>query len=141
MRNIMAWYKRAFSHTYLDVYSHRDEDDARRALELVEKTCFRGLSQSRRQRSLVLDLCCGEGRYTLLLARQGHRVVGMDLSGELLEKARERLLAEPDLAGRVWFVRADMCCIPSAGAFDLAINMFTSFGYFDQDRQNFEVLR
>ncbi|MFH1068044.1 MAG: class I SAM-dependent methyltransferase, partial [Candidatus Glassbacteria bacterium] len=47
----------------------------------------------------------------------------------------------PDLAGRVWFVRADMCCIPSAGAFDLAINMFTSFGYFDQDRQNFEVLR
>ena len=137
----MAWYKRAFSSTYLDVYSHRDDIEARQAFALVERTCFQGLDGRQREESLVLDLCCGQGRYTLLLARLGHRVVGLDLSRELLEKAHGRLLAESALSERVWFVQADMRCIPFSGTFAVAINMFTSFGYFDEDDRNFKVLR
>jgi S-adenosylmethionine-dependent methyltransferase len=49
----------------------------------------------------VLDLGGGPGRYAIELARRGHRVVLADLSPELLQIAREKIAAVPELAGRV----------------------------------------
>ena len=46
--------------------------------------------------STVLELGCGTGRLTLPLARAGHRVIGVDLSPAMLERARTRLAAEPE---------------------------------------------
>lgn len=132
----MNWYEEAFGRKYLEVYSHRDEGEAERALELIERV---GGPQPLSGR-LVLDLACGQGRYARQLARRGCRVAAVDLSMPLLERGRSVSDSGYPGSGRLWFVRADMRRVPFHGAFDLAINMFTSFGYFHSDRENAQVL-
>ena len=83
----------------------------------------------------VLDLCCGVGRHSLELARRGYWVTGVDRTAAFLRTARERAEAE---ALPVEWVQADMREFVRPLAFDAAINLFTSFGYFenlDDDRQ------
>jgi SAM-dependent methyltransferase len=78
----------------------------------------------------VLDLACGAGRHTDALRRSGYRALGVDLSLILL-------LHPP----RVPSVAADMRLLPFAeGSFDRVLNFFTSFGYFESERENFRVL-
>lgn len=83
----------------------------------------------------VLDLGCGPGRYSIPLARAGYGVTAVDLSSRLLEKGRE--LAGD--AGIEW-VRADMREFRREAAFDLAISMMTSFGYFEDPADDMQVL-
>jgi len=85
----------------------------------------------------ILDLCCGEGRHTVALARRGYRMTGLDLSALHLRLAR-RAAKEAGVAVR-WH-RADMRDIPWSGEFDAVINLFTAFGYFDDDEEDFRVL-
>lgn len=75
----------------------------------------------------VLDSCCGPGRHALEFARRGFQVTGVDRTGPYLEAARESASAE-GLA--VDFVQADARAFERPGAFALALNLFTSFGYF-----------
>lgn len=94
----------------------------------------------------ALDLCCGPARMACALARRGIQVTGVDASSFLLEKARERAarascaLAEAPATGALEFVRDDMRTFRRPEAFDLAINVFTSFGYFEDPRDNQAVL-
>lgn len=124
------WYARAFDSTYLEVYAHRDEEEAERATRnLLEPL---GLSGQH-----VLDLACGAGRHARALARRGAHVIGVDLSPALLARAR-RAESSPDLQ----FVRADMRRLPFRGAaFDLVLSMFTSFGYFEREDEDRALLR
>jgi SAM-dependent methyltransferase len=86
----------------------------------------------------VLDLCCGPGRHSLEFARRGFTVTGVDRSAFLLERARERA----DAASlSVEWVHDDMRQFQRPGSFDLACNLFTSFGYFEQEEDNLRVLR
>ena len=85
----------------------------------------------------VLDLCCGPGRHSIPLAKQGARVTAVDRSPFLLEKARSR--AELEKLDIEW-VQEDMRSFVRPDEFDLAINLFTSFGYFG-DEENLTVLR
>jgi SAM-dependent methyltransferase len=119
----MAWYKEWFGEEYLEMYSHRDESEAEEHVDFVERH-FGGPSPR-----AVLDLACGAGRHTAALRRRGYRTLGVDLSLTLL--ARSEL---PRVAG-------DMRLLPfAAGSFDWVLNFFTSFGYFEQERENFRVL-
>lgn len=121
----MAWYKEWFGEEYLELYSHRDESEAEAHMDFVE----RHLAAGSRPRA-VLDLACGAGRHTAALRRRGYRALGVDLSLTLLAHMR-RL---PRVAG-------DMRCLPfTAGSFDWVLNFFTSFGYFESERENFQVL-
>jgi len=86
----------------------------------------------------ALDLGCGPGRHAIPLARRGFRVTAVDLSAFHLAKARERAMAT-GLA--VELVQADMRTFVRVGAFDLALSLFTSFGYFDDPRDDVQVLR
>ena len=86
----------------------------------------------------VLDLCCGPGRHAVELARRGFSVTGVDRSPFLLERARERADAA---AVAVEWVRDDMREFQRPASFDLACNLFTSFGYFERDEDNLRVLR
>lgn len=130
------WYEKAFGRRYLEIYGHRNEDEANRVLPLVRRVCWPfGRAASLR----VLDLACGAGRYSRLLAAEGHSVVGLDLSEELLLVAAAVLPPDGQRHGPR-FVRADMRCLPFSGAFDLVLNMFTSFGYFEDDSENALVL-
>jgi SAM-dependent methyltransferase len=86
----------------------------------------------------VLDLCCGPGRHAVEFARHGFRVTGVDRSRYLLERARE----SADTAGiKVEWVLDDMREFQRPAAFDLACNLFTSFGYFAREEDNLLVLR
>lgn len=77
----------------------------------------------------VLDVACGHGRITRELARRGADVMGIDISGNLIQKARETEQSEP-LGIR--YVHADVTTPEVLGGrdFDLAA---CSFGLSDID--------
>jgi SAM-dependent methyltransferase len=85
----------------------------------------------------ALDLCCGPGRHSCELAARGWQVTSVDRSPFLLGQARHHAEErEVDLE----LVECDMREFRRAGAFDLALSLFTSFGYFDDDEDNQLVL-
>jgi SAM-dependent methyltransferase len=90
----------------------------------------------------VLDVCCGAGRHALPLAARGHRVTGLDRDERMLSQARRGAAAAAANGGGATFVSGDMRELAAAvsGAFDAAICMWQSFGYFDA-ATNADVLR
>ncbi|MFE7133030.1 class I SAM-dependent methyltransferase [Streptomyces sp. NPDC057638] len=88
--------------------------------------------------SRVLDLCCGPGLFVVPLAERGYTVTGVDLSEAMLDRARAACAA----AGTdVRLVRGDMRDHSEPGAYDVILNVFTSFGYFEDREDNLRVLR
>ncbi len=86
----------------------------------------------------VLDLCCGPGRCSIPLALQGYKVTGVDRTSFLLDRARERARQ----AGvEIEWVQQDMRDFVRPGSYDLAVNLFTSFGYFHDQKEDVAVLR
>lgn len=85
----------------------------------------------------VLDLCCGVGRHTIEFAKRGFDVTGVDKTDNYLEKARER--AEEDSLD-IEFIKEDMRKFKRAEEYDLILNLFTSFGYFEDEEENIKVL-
>jgi SAM-dependent methyltransferase len=88
----------------------------------------------------VLDACCGPGRHSLELASRGYRVTGIDITEAYLEAARESAAAW-GLGGRAVFLRADIRDFSVRRRFDLAINLYTSFGYFAKAEEDLRALR
>jgi SAM-dependent methyltransferase len=85
----------------------------------------------------VLDSCCGVGRHSIELALRGFRVTGVDITLPYLDAARESAEAfgcAPE------FLRADVRAFSRPSSFDLAINLFRSFGYFDTPEEDFVTL-
>jgi len=88
-----------------------------------------------RQNDRILDLCCGTGRHSLELARQGFDVVGVDRTTSFIKKAKQK--AEKNNL-KVEFVVNDMREYCQPNSFNIVMNLFGSFGYFedpDDDRQ------
>lgn len=124
------WYKNWFGNEYLNVYAHRDLSEAKSLIKLIlSHYC---LNKS----DLVLDLCCGQGRHVNILSRMGFKVVGMDLSKTLLNYAKHK-----NQGPNSWFVQTDMRNLPARNKFSLVLNLFTSFGYFEEDAENMRVFR
>jgi SAM-dependent methyltransferase len=90
------------------------------------------------RRGAVLDLCCGPGRHSMALAKRGFQVTGVDRTRFLLNKARRRAKSA---RVKVEFVQSDMRDFVRPGAFRLAINLFTSFGYFDRKDDDRRAVR
>lgn len=86
----------------------------------------------------VLDLGCGVGRHSLELARRGFRVTGVDRTASYLEQSRGKA-AQAKLEAE--FVQSDMREFLQPGAFDAAINLFTTFGYFRDPQDDLKVMR
>ena len=76
-----------------------------------------------------LDLCCGFGRIALELVRRGFSVTGVDITKSYLETAREDAAAEGLTAE---FICEDVRSFNRPGVFDIAINLYNSFGYFEK---------
>ncbi len=126
---MIPWYVRSFGRDYLDLYSHRNDAEAQADVEAIIN-----LTNPPKDEPL-LDLACGAGRHLLALHNAGfRRLVGLDLSDELLQVAAERL-AEAG-AGGIELVNADMGHIPYAEYFATVLSLFTSFGYFERDEEN-----
>jgi SAM-dependent methyltransferase len=76
----------------------------------------------------VLDMPCGVGRHALEFARRGFRVTGIDRTQPYLDEAGAQASAEQL---DVELVQGDMRDFCRPGTYELALNLFTSFGYFD----------
>jgi SAM-dependent methyltransferase len=85
----------------------------------------------------ALDLCCGPGRHSLALAQRGFQVTAVDRFPRHLEQAR---LSAVDEGLEIEFVQADMREFVRPGAFDLALNLFTSFGHFATQAEDLQAL-
>jgi SAM-dependent methyltransferase len=124
------WFEQWFGEEYHALYPHRDEEDARRAIALIRRVAPWRPGAG----DWVLDLACGPGRHAAELERLGARVVGFDLSRAMLRRAHERT--------RAALVRGDMRALPfRPESFRLAVNLFTSFGYFRDDSEHRLVLQ
>ena len=86
----------------------------------------------------ALDLCCGPGRCSIVLAQAGFNVTGVDRTRFLLDKARSRARREKK---KIEWIQMDMRDFVRADSFDLVLSMFTSFGYFDDQNEDLLVLR
>jgi len=130
---VRPWYETAFGRDYLERYPHRDDAEAQAdvaaIVELIEPD----------PRLPLLDLGCGAGRHLLAFCEAGFRdLVGLDLSRELLNIARERI-AEAGCSVRDLHC-CDMRTIPYEAHFATAVSIFTSFGYFETDDEDAKVL-
>ncbi len=132
------WYALAFGDHYPLLYAHRDEDEARRCLNLLPK-----LAPLSIDRALpVLDLGCGDGRHLPFLGRQTPLVLGLDLSSSLLRVAHERLEAPQSAENILGLLRGDMREIPlTDGSCGGVLSLFTSFGYFGNLEANSIVMK
>ena len=83
----------------------------------------------------VLDLGCGPGRHTLPLARAGYPVTAVDTSRLLLDQLKADRGELP-----IEIIEADMREFRREQAFDLALVMWTSFGYFQEEAEHVRVL-
>lgn len=109
------------------------EEHWERAPEQVERViALLGLEPG----AAVLDLPCGTGRHSLEFARRGYRVTGVDRTAAYLEEARERAAAE---GLEVEWLRGDMREFARPGAFDAALSLYTSFGYFEDPAEDRRV--
>lgn len=123
------WFETWFnSGLYSSLYKHRCREEADLMVDLIVR------STEVMPGSSVLDICCGNGRHSAAFARRGYAVTGLDLSTALLREAAE----QPEAAG-IRFVQGDIRDGLPEGPFDLAVNLFTSFGYFDTDEEHAEV--
>lgn len=128
-----TWYVDFFRDDYLHVYNHlftpeRAEKEvafAQQALEL-------------KPGARILDLCCGQGRHSVPFARRGFHVTGLDLNAAYLEMAQESARASNVTLNTI---AADMRQIPFQDEFDAIVNMYSSFGYFESEAEDLNVLR
>lgn len=86
----------------------------------------------------VLDVPCGQGRHAHLLAEAGFSVDGLDYSSYLLSIATKR-----GTSARLRYTEGDMRRLPRkwAGRFDAVVNLFTSFGFFLDPKDDVAVIR
>jgi SAM-dependent methyltransferase len=86
----------------------------------------------------VLDLCCGFGRVSAELARRGFAVTGVDITESYLRTAREDAAWEKlDIE----YVSADARTFRRLDFFDIAVNLYISFGYFENPEDDRTVMR
>ncbi|HEX3866284.1 MAG TPA: class I SAM-dependent methyltransferase, partial [Gemmatimonadaceae bacterium] len=126
------WWRTHFDAQYLAEYEpiFALEQDRREVARLIDVL---GLPSGAR----VLDVPCGQGRHAHLLAEAGFDVDGLDYSTHLLAKAKQR-----GTGPRLRYTRGDMRKLPSrwTGRFDAVVNLFTSFGFFADPRDDERVV-
>jgi ubiquinone/menaquinone biosynthesis C-methylase UbiE len=129
----VPWYKTFFGTDYLRIYSPFLPPE-RTAREVAAIIMLLNLPPG----SSILDLCCGPGRHALPLAQQGYRVTGLDQNENFLQQAQSVAEAK---GVEVRWLQSDMRTIPFKNEFDAVINIFTSFGYLEDEDEDMRVLQ
>ena len=129
------WWRNLFNSLYLKTDGDVVENDDNTVREVDALLAATGLEPNDR----VLDLCCGQGRHSLELARRGYKqVLGIDRSRYLVSLARRRARAAT-LEVRFREGDARKFSAPES-SFDCTIVMGNSFGYFDREEDDLAVL-
>ena len=121
----LDWFNSPFYH---QLYKERDYSEATYFMNnLISKLQID-------ENSSILDLACGRGRYSLYLSKKGYKVTGIDISKENISEAKKN---ESD---KLNYVLHDMRQ-PLNEKFDLILNLFTSFGYYQNNKDNISVIK
>ncbi len=120
----VSWFDSEYYHL---LYDNRDEAEAEKFMRnLVD---FLRVPNGAK----ILDAACGRGRHARLLSEMGFEVDGIDLSQNSIAFASE--YSTPKLNFYVHDIRE----VFRAEYYDLVFNLFTSFGYFEEDEIDFQV--
>ena len=115
-----AWYKNWFDTEYYHkLYSHRNDEEAQLFLDNLIKHL------ELRPDMKLIDIACGKGRHSIYLNKRGYDVTGIDLAKSSIGYASQ---FEND---RLRFFVHDNRKVFWPGHFDVALNLFTSFGYLE----------
>ena len=127
---IQNWFETWFNSPYYHLlYKNRDDQEAQ-----VFLTNLLAVLKPP-EKAAILDLACGKGRHAVFLHKLGYNVTGTDLSKSSIEWAEK--FEVPGLK----FVVKDMREPLENKKFSCIFNLFTSFGYFDNSKDNIKVLR
>jgi SAM-dependent methyltransferase len=122
------WYVDWFNSPYYHLlYNNRSDDEAQL---LIDNLCR---IMPLRPMAKVWDMACGKGRHAIALSKKGLDVTGSDLSVNSIQEAQHFA------TGNLHFLVHDMLAPFQAQNFDLICNLFTSFGYFQNETDNFKV--
>ncbi len=125
-----CWFESWFdSHYYHLLYGNRNEEEAENFIKRLTDFLKPKVGAP------ALDLGCGKGRHAIALHKNGFKVTGIDLSSKSIEEANRSNLHE------ISFFVHDMRLPFKENFFDHVFNLFTSFGYFDLNHENTEVLK
>ena len=115
----MNWFENWFNSKYYHIlYKNRDHKEAVFFLDNIIKNI--NINNGR-----ILDVACGKGRHAKYLNHLGFNVTGIDLSKNSIE------FANKDSNENLKYFVHDMRSVFKKNHFDLVTNLFTSFGYFE----------
>lgn len=120
----VSWFDTSYYHT---LYKHRDDTEAQEFMQNL--VSFLNLNANDK----ILDLGCGRGRHSIFLNSLGFNMVGADLSKNSIKYAKQ---FENE---RLQFVEHDMRN-PFKSKFNAILNLFTSFGFFENDQEDIDIL-
>jgi SAM-dependent methyltransferase len=120
-----SWFDKWFDTPYYHIlYKQRNDEEAQNFIDHLA-TFFRFCANDK-----ILDVACGKGRHAIYLYSKGLDVIGIDLS------ANSIIHASQFENKKLHFAKHDMREVYRANYFDYVLNMFTSFGYFDTEKEN-----
>lgn len=121
-----SWYKNWFNSFYYHLlYQHRDHSEAETFIKNLFQLIDKDVSQTK-----VLDLACGKGRHALQVSELGYTVYGIDLSENSIIEAKKHESIN------LQFFQSDMRSFAFPFTFQIILNLFTSFGYFEDHTDN-----
>ena len=123
------WFESWFNTRYYHIlYAHRNYSEAQKFIQNI--TTVLNLKKD----DILLDLGCGKGRHAIYLNALGFHVVGADLSKNSIEYAKQ--FENESLK----FMEHDMRT-PLTSTYNAIFNLFTSFGFFEDDNDDIAVLQ
>lgn len=126
--NAENWFETWFNSPYYHIlYKDRDETEAQ--LFMDNLTHYLNLPEEAK----ILDLACGKGRHAIYLNQLGYDVTGIDLSENSIAEASKS--SNDALHFKVHDMREQ-----TQEKYDAIFNLFTSFGYFEKEEDNYKAL-
>jgi SAM-dependent methyltransferase len=124
------WFQFWFNSPYYHIlYSQRNDEEAEFLIDNLSAYL------APKKDSRILDIACGRGRHAIYLNKKGYDVTGIDLSEQSIKYAQQ--FEQKNLH----FYVHDMRKLSYINYYDIALNLFTSFGYFDTEKEHVSALK
>ncbi|WP_459213131.1 SAM-dependent methyltransferase [Aquimarina rhabdastrellae] len=129
LKDSTKWYASWFDTPYYHIlYKERNYTEAQMFMDNL--TQYLSLESNNH----ILDLACGKGRHSIYLNKIGYKVTGVDLSKNSITHASQ--FANDNLQFKIHDMRQ-----PFSQQFDAVFNLFTSFGYFEHEKDNLDTIQ
>lgn len=122
----VSWFDSPYYHL---LYKDRNDSEAQNFLDAL----IQYLNPS--PQAAILDMACGRGRHAIYLSQKGFDVTGVDLAASSIAHAKQ------SSDNKVHFKVQDIREPDPTACYDVVLNLFTSFGYFEDLNDNLRVLQ